>query len=84
MDNCAFLHIGGGICPQHTKKCDKPCEKYAVIGDSSKEIFHDWNNGIEELANSLREKYFGTTERLVENPSIENKEIDDIDDFLGE
>lgn len=74
MNNCTFLYCGGGICPYHTKSCDKPCDKYSPVGDSTKEIFHDWNNGIEELKIKLRFKYFGTTEKL--DPKLkDNQEI---------
>lgn len=73
MDNCTFLYCGGGICPYHTKSCNKPCEKYSPVGDSSKEIFHDWNNGIEELRLKLRLKYFGTTEKI-DSKSIRKEE----------
>ncbi|MBD8046783.1 MULTISPECIES: hypothetical protein [Clostridium] len=76
MNNCTFLHIGGGICPYQTKKCVKPCNKYAAIGDDSKEIFHDWNNGIDELKDRLKLKYFKETQKSVDD-------INDIDDFLG-
>jgi hypothetical protein len=70
MNNCTFLHIGGGICPYHTKSCDKPCRQYSIVGDNAKPIFNDWNNGLEKLANGIKQKYFGTDEN-------------DINDFLG-
>lgn len=72
MNNCAFLVQG--ICPHHVKKCDKPCDKYAVVGDNTEEIFQDWNIGIDELASQLRQKHFGTNEKT---------KINEIDDFLG-
>ena len=62
MNNCIFLYIGGGICPYHSKKCNKPCKEYSIVGDSTKEIFNDWNDGIEKLGIELKKKYFGTTE----------------------
>lgn len=87
MNNCAFLYGGGGICPYHTKSCNKPCEKYSPVGDSSKEIFHDWNNGIEKLKLELRLKHFGTIEKL-DSKSIEKQDSKeeefDIYEFLGE
>jgi hypothetical protein len=90
MDNCAFLVRG--MCPNHARNCDKPCDKYSILGDDSKEIFHDWNNGINKLATELRQKYFGVTEKSAEAPNkvkhkdieTEDNEIDDINDFLGE
>lgn len=85
MDNCTFLYHGGGICPYNTKSCKKICGKYAVVGDDSKEIFHDWNNGIEKLALELRLKYFGTTQKLIGVDPIEKPEQEEFneDDFLG-
>lgn len=87
MDNCCFLYIGNGICPYHTKYCDKPCKEYAIIGDSSKEIFHNWNNGIEKLALEMKHKYFEKAEDTsnipVKTVSKENDAIDDISEFLG-
>lgn len=63
INNCVFLYIGGGICPYHTKSCKKPCENYSVIGDALKPIFHDWNNGIDKLAEELKQKYFRTGDK---------------------
>lgn len=88
MNNCVFLHIGGGICPYHTRNCDKSCDKYSIVGDDSKPIFHDWNNGIEKLAAELRQKYFGITEKSEDTSNIqaktkENEDIEDVNDFLG-
>ncbi|NRT34517.1 hypothetical protein BJV38_002895 [Clostridium beijerinckii] len=88
MNNCSFLYGGtDGICPYHTRSCNKPCDKYSPVGDGSKEIFHDWNNGIEKLKLELRLKYFCTTEKL--DPKLKEKqepkeEKFDVDDFLGE
>lgn len=77
MSDCAFLWGKDGICPYHTKICNKPCDKYARIGDSSKEIFHDWNNGLEDLVIKLRMKYFGTDKK--------DKDLQkDIKDLLGD
>lgn len=80
MNDCQFLY---GICPYHTKSCNKPCEKYSPVGDPSKQIFHDWNNGIEKLRLELRIKYFGTTEKLTDKQQVKEEKFD-IDDFLGE
>jgi|GEM_PF-6689201 len=84
MDGCAFLHGGGGICPYNTKICKEKCDKYSQVGDPSKEIFHDWNNGIEKLKLELRLKHFGTTEKLDINPIVkqEQEEFNE-EDFLG-
>lgn len=86
MDNCTFLYHGGGICPYQIKSCKKTCSKYAIVGDASKEIFHDWNDGIEKLVIELRVKHFGTTQKLIGvNPIVkqEQEEFNE-DDFLGE
>ena len=87
MNNCAFLYGGGGICPYHIKSCNKPCDKYSQVGDSSKEIFHDWNNGIEKLKLELRLKHFGTTEKSLNTKQIDDQETEEEfneKDFLGE
>lgn len=90
MNNCAFLR---GICPYHTKDCNKPCDKYAPIGDASKQIFHDWNKGIDELKIRLRKKYFGVEINDFEEKSLEmdkkdleeiNLQQSDYDDLLGD
>lgn len=76
LTNCIFLYLGGeGICPHHYKKCPKKCDKFAEIGDNSKPIFQDWDDGINKLAVELREKYFGTR--------LKSKEEKEMEDFLG-
>lgn len=68
MNGCAFLYGGiDGICPYNTKICKQKCDKYSQVGDAAKEIFHDWNNGIEELKLKLRVKHFGITEKIDSN-----------------
>lgn len=87
MNGCAFLYGGGGICPYNTKSCKEKCDKYSQVGDPSKEIFHDWNNGIEKLKLELRLKHFGTTEKSLDTKPIEDQEPEeefDEKDFLGE
>jgi len=90
VNNCAFLVRG--MCPNCTRSCNNPCEKYSIVGDDKKPIFQDWNNGIDKLAAELGQKYFGEVEEggkdqqiiEVKSKELEDEEIEVIDDFLGE